>query len=87
MMKRRKINSLKPQLTAGPGVLSKALGLSIEMNAIDLTDASSPIGLILNDPVPDSGILAGPRIGIDYAGDCVDWPWRFCIKNNDYLSR
>ena len=87
MMKRRKINYIKPQLTAGPGVLSKALGLSIEMNAIDLTDPSSPIGLILNDPIPDSGILAGPRIGIDYAGDCADWPWRFCIKNNDYLSR
>ena len=32
-------------------------------------------------------IATGPRIGIDYAEDWIDKPWRFWIRNNSYVSR
>lgn len=87
MMLRRKIKVIKPQLTAGPGVLSKALGIDKSMNNVDLTNIDSPIWIEMKEAIQEENIIAGPRIGIDYAEECVEWPWRFCIKNNDYLSR
>lgn len=87
MLLRRKINKIKPQLTAGPGVLSKAMGIDKSMNNVDLTAIDSPVWLELMEPIEADNIISGPRIGINYAEECVEWPWRFCIKNNDYLSR
>lgn len=87
MLLRRKINKIKPQLTAGPGVLSKAMGIDKSMNNVDLTAIDSPVWIELKEPIEADNIISGPRIGINYAEECVEWPWRFCIKNNDYLSR
>lgn len=87
MLLRRKINKIKPQLTAGPGVLSKAMGIDKSMNNVDLTAIESPVWIELMEPVEVYNIISGPRIGINYAEECVEWPWRFCIKNSDYLSR
>lgn len=87
MLLRRKINKIKPQLTAGPGVLSKAMGIDKSMNNVDLTAIDSPVWIELKEPIEANNIISGPRIGINYAEECVEWPWRFCIKNNDYLSR
>lgn len=87
MLLRRKINKIKPQLTAGPGVLSKAMGIDKSMNNVDLIAIDSPVWIELMEPIQVDNIISGPRIGINYAEECVGWPWRFCIKNNDYLSR
>ena len=87
MLLRRKINKIKPQLTAGPGVLSKAMGIDKSMNNVDLTAIDSPVWIELKEPIEADNIISGPRIGINYAEECIEWPWRFCIKNNDYLSR
>ena len=35
---------------------------------------------------PTSSISSGPRIGIDNAGDAKDYPWRFWLKHNKYVS-
>jgi DNA-3-methyladenine glycosylase len=37
--------------------------------------------------VPASKIARGPRIGIDYAEEWVEKPWRFWIKGNEFVSR
>jgi len=37
--------------------------------------------------VKPSQIAKGPRIGIDYAEEWIDKPWRFWIRNNTYVSR
>jgi DNA-3-methyladenine glycosylase len=87
MLSRRKFSKLKPQLTAGPGVLSKALGISTSMNGLHLGHTDSDIWLEYGTKILNSNIIKGPRIGIDYAEECVDWPWRFSINNNPYLSR
>jgi DNA-3-methyladenine glycosylase len=35
---------------------------------------------------PES-IRTGPRVGIDYAGEYKDKPWRFYINGNPHVSR
>jgi DNA-3-methyladenine glycosylase len=39
------------------------------------------------ESVPSQKIVKGPRIGIDYAENWIDKPWRFWIKGNEWVSR
>ena len=87
MMKRRAFTKLRPQLTAGPGVMSKALGITTALNQISLTAPKSNIwiedrGLI----IPSKEMIASPRVGVGYAEECADWNWRFRIKDNRWTS-
>lgn len=88
MQERRGITEVRPQLTAGPGVMSQALGIRTDFSACPLTDPDSPI--TLEDDgyrVPQSGIAQSPRIGVAYAEECADWEWRFWIDGNPWVSR
>lgn len=76
MQKNRGKNSFNPQDYIGPGKLSQALG--IEMNHDRLSLQGEEIWL------EDQGIElkpeqlhSGPRIGVDYAGEDADLPYRF----------
>ena len=73
-----------PGCTA-PGKLTKALGITRGDNQTDLCAGDSSIWLEARDHTPD--IAAGPRIGIDYAGADAALPWRFVIRDSDFLSR
>jgi DNA-3-methyladenine glycosylase len=88
MLQRRKMVKPERQLTAGPGVLTKALGIRTEHSGMSLTAADSPIW-IEDRGVKISGteILAGPRVGVDYAGECAIWEWRFRVKDSPWTSR
>lgn len=86
MMLRRQHESIKPNLTAGPGVMSIALGISKKHYGTDLTGET----IWLEDKsitIPEQSIAAGPRIGIDYAGEDAKLPWRFWVKGNKWVSR
>lgn len=86
MMKRRGMSQLKPSLTAGPGALSKALGLSRAHNGIHLTGDEvwlEDSGIQLS---PDE-IVAAPRIGVDYAAEHAQWPYRYYILRNPFVSK
>lgn len=86
MLLRRGFQSIKPNLTAGPGVLSIALGIDRKLYGADLTGDTIWLedkGLVL----PEESIAAGPRIGIDYAGEDALLPWRFWVKGNKWVSR
>ncbi|MFD2787726.1 DNA-3-methyladenine glycosylase [Hymenobacter rubripertinctus] len=69
------------KLTAGPAMLTQALGLTPALTGTDLQgdllwleDASEIIA--------DHHLLAGPRIGLDYAGPAAaNLPWRFRITD------
>ncbi|MEL6924891.1 MAG: DNA-3-methyladenine glycosylase, partial [Bacteroidota bacterium] len=79
---------VKPQLTAGPGVMSKALGITKAFTGVSLTEPDSPIwiedrGMQVNA----SEIIASPRVGIPYAEECIDWPWRFRVKESRWTSK
>jgi len=89
LMTRRKIDTLKPQLSSGPGVLTKALGIDRRFNGLDLLDPASPVRLeVTASPLDSSQIVATPRIGIAYAGP--EWAaksWRFYRKDTPFVSR
>ncbi len=89
MLERRHMESLKPKLSAGPGVVTKALGISRSHNAVHLLDPDSVVRLLpAGVVVPDEEIAATPRIGIDGAGP--DWaarPWRFYRRGTPFVSR
>jgi DNA-3-methyladenine glycosylase len=86
MLRRRNIPVLKPNLTAGPGALAKALGIDRGLNAKDLTGEEiwiSDMGL----SYADNEIVASPRIGVDYAGDHALLPWRYYVRGNRFVSK
>ncbi|WP_299984687.1 DNA-3-methyladenine glycosylase [uncultured Pontibacter sp.] len=86
MLLRRNMATPKPNLTAGPGVLSIALSINRSHYGETLTGDT----IWIEDKgiaVPAEGIAIGPRIGIDYAGEDALLPWRFWLKDNKWVSR
>ncbi len=80
MLHRRNKQAITPQLTAGPGVLSKALGITTAHTGMLLKPGPDSIWIEdRGDIIKENEIIAGPRVGIDYAEECKDWPWRFRI--------
>ncbi|GGM40882.1 putative 3-methyladenine DNA glycosylase [Paraliobacillus quinghaiensis] len=82
--KRRSKITKDTHLTNGPGKLTKALGIDMADYGHDLTH--SPLW-IASYNTPTSEVVSGPRIGIDNAGDAKDYPWRFWLKHNKYVSK
>lgn len=73
-------------LTSGPGKLCQALGLDRSFNGEDLL--GERVWLEGADRKTAARMIAsGPRIGIDYAAEYVEKPWRFWLKDNPYVSR
>jgi DNA-3-methyladenine glycosylase len=70
-------------LMSGPGKLCIALGIDRALNGADVCDGR---GLFVLDAPPVKGIVSCKRIGVDYAGEYRDKPWRFYIKNNPFVS-
>ncbi len=88
MLERRGRDMLSPQLSAGPGVLSKALGITTSFSGHSLLSDEGKIWIEdRNIQLQSDQILASPRVGIDYAEECVHWPWRFRIKNSKWTSK
>ncbi|MFN0216052.1 MAG: DNA-3-methyladenine glycosylase [Saprospiraceae bacterium] len=74
-----------PALTTGPGILSQALGLTTVLTGQSLLQADSPVRIEdWYENISESEIASGPRIGVDYSGECAAWPWRFWLKNNTF---
>lgn len=86
MLARRNMEALKPQLSAGPGALSKALAIDRRHNGMDLENGDICIGLA-PEPIFEEEIVSSPRIGVAYAKEDALLPWRFSIKGNPYVSR
>jgi DNA-3-methyladenine glycosylase len=66
----------------GPGVVGKALGLRTAHTGTDLLKGPITIEDRGMHPAPGS-IIAGPRIGVDYAGPDALLPYRFHIRPSD----
>ncbi len=70
------------ELCSGPGKLTQALGIGLEMNGSDLTTGAVRITPCRSGCEPV--ILTAPRIGITKA---IDLPWRFCAAGNPNVSK
>lgn len=85
MMKRMGVDDPK-RITSGPGKLSRAMGIDRGLNGKSL--AGTEVWIEQNGTKISTGsILTSPRIGIDYAGDDANLPWRFTLKGNQWVSK
>lgn len=74
------------RLTTGPGVLGQALGLTTAMDNCLFHADSAPYWIEYDESSPIFSIEAGPRIGVEYAGPCALWPWRFWMAGSAYVK-
>lgn len=84
-MRQRRRRQPDHNLTNGPGKLCIALGINRELDRADLL--GDKVWLEKGVTIPRSRIVSGPRIGIDYAEEWVDKPWRFWVKDNPHVSK
>ncbi|WP_315110127.1 DNA-3-methyladenine glycosylase [Clostridium intestinale] len=74
-------------LTNGPSKLCIALDINKKVhNFMDLV-ISKELYIEDGDIINSSDIVETTRVGIDYAEEAVDFPWRFYVKNNIYVSK
>lgn len=71
-------------LTGGPGLVAAAFGLDRSWTGTDLCDPEAPLRL---EPAPPGEatrrIVAGPRIGVGYAGEpWTSRPWRLVLARD-----
>jgi 3-methyladenine DNA glycosylase Mpg len=43
--------------------------------------------MIFRGPRARFGVLAGPRVGVDYAGEAAGWPLRFAVAGCPAVTR
>ena len=75
---RRDKERVDKNLLAGPGSLARGLGIRTQQTG---TSLSGPEVWIEDHDIqiPASAITVGPRVGIDYAGEDAELPYRFVI--------
>ncbi len=85
ILERRGKSKLERSVGGGPGIVSQALRITTDNYGEDLTG-----NLIWIEDrgikVPESEIVASPRVGVDYAEEDAKLPWRFRIKGNGFTS-
>ena len=83
---RRNMPFTKAAVSAGPGSTAKALGIDRSFNEKDLTGEE----VWIEDHgvrYPPDDIVACPRVGVAYAQEHAELPWRFFVKGNKYVSK
>jgi DNA-3-methyladenine glycosylase len=82
-MRRRRGREALRDLCSGPGKLTEALGIGLDLDGASLLE--QPFELRpREDEWLDVEVGTGPRIGITRAAEL---PWRFCAVGSEYLSR
>ena len=86
MLRRRGLPALARNLTAGPGLLTQALGLSPALSGLTLQGPE----LWMEDrgaAVPEAQVRRSPRVGLAYAGPAAAaLPWRFRLLGSPWTS-
>jgi DNA-3-methyladenine glycosylase len=82
-MRRRRRRGEAAELCSGPGKLTQALGIGLDVNGSSLL--APPFELRGRDPAwSGAEVITGPRIGITRAAELE---WRFCAAGSRFLSR
>lgn len=74
------------RITSGPGSLSLALGINLNLYGHSLQSGK----IWIEDTgirIQARDIIATRRIGVDYAGEDALLPWRFYLRDNSWVSR
>ena len=82
-MRRRRPGAKRLEdLASGPGKLTLAMGITRKQNGVDLTSSSLQVRRMRAElPIE---LAVTPRVGIRH---CADWPLRFLIAGNPFVSR
>lgn len=84
MKKLRKNPEHDTNIASGPGKLCMAMSIDKKLNGADLRGDT----LWIEDRKLDVGRIAtSPRVGVDYAGEYRDKPWRFYVAGNPHVSK
>ncbi len=68
-------------LAGGPAKLCQAMGIDCRSNARSLQ--GSGLFLVHGRRVPESEVIRGPRVGVNYAGEARKWPLRYQIAQEN----
>jgi DNA-3-methyladenine glycosylase len=86
MLRRRGLAEVKRALTAGPGVMSQALGITPALTGTLVTGEK----IWFEDQgevIAPAEIVASARVGLEYAGgEAAGLPWRFRLKDSKWTS-
>ncbi|HEX8246920.1 MAG TPA: DNA-3-methyladenine glycosylase [Pyrinomonadaceae bacterium] len=85
IMRERRGRMKDANLTSGPGKLCIAFDIDKTFNGADLL--GERVWMEEGKPVSAAQIASGKRIGIDYAQEFAEKPWRFWMKDNLFVSR
>lgn len=83
MQSRRNKTQLDKTMTSGPGNVSQALGLTKSQNEKSVCSDEIWFEKTDNSSIE---IIETTRIGIDYAEEDAELPWRFYDKNSKFVS-
>lgn len=71
-------------IASGPGKLCMAMSIDKQLNGADLLGTTI---WIEDRNIDREAILTSPRVGVDYAGEYKDKPWRFFVDGSPHVSR
>ena len=87
MLERCKKKDLDHTLTAGPGNLTRALGITTEQTGVSLI-RNTPVWIEdAGITVAEENIAEGTRVGVAYAREDALLPYRFTWKGNRFISK
>lgn len=86
MLRRRKKSKCDYTLTAGPGALCQALGITVSHNGESMMGEQIWLEDHGVNLLPEK-MITSTRVGVDYAGEDAKLPWRFRIKESPWTSR
>jgi len=83
-MRERRGREPLTDLCSGPGKLTQALAIGLELDATPLLGGPIELGAPPPGRAEPPALVVGPRIGITRA---VELPWRFCAAGSRHVSR
>lgn len=85
MERARGTNKLQ-QLTTGPGRLTQAMRITRKLNRTDCCTGETLFVADDGTTIEDTQVQTGPRIGVDYAGEWAARPWRYYLRDSQFVS-
>ncbi len=82
LMRERRGVAEERELCSGPGRLTEALGIDLDLNGTELD--GGPIAILRREGPAPAVLATAPRVGITKA---VELPWRFAAAGNRNVSR
>jgi DNA-3-methyladenine glycosylase len=72
------------RLLSGPGNLTRGLAVDKDLDTVRLDRGA--LRLAAGEPVAESAILTGPRVGCESAGEAAAWPLRYAVASSRAVS-